>query len=189
MAPRGMHICKKTLQSYYLLPSPPHSPPPFFSLPDPGPCSTRRPPCPGSEPPHPPPCSLAGGGAWERQRRPRCAPSLALSAAGGRTGRSTRRLHASAPASRPISSASAWPQRRRVTAAAGGRPLLASSGGRGHIRRCRGSQPQVQGSWRRRRSRGWRCGFVAARAWGHGGGRGSTVAHNAGLGSMAVRGA
>jgi len=189
MAPRGMHICKKPskVTIFYLHPltpllpsSPSQTPAPARRAALPAPAASRR---------TPPPCSLAGGGAWERHRRPSCAPSLALSAAGGRTGRSTRRLHASAPASRPISSASAWPRRRRVTATAGGRPLLASSYGRGHIRRCRGSQPQVQGSWRRRRSRGRRCGSVAARAWGHGGGRGSTVAHNAGLGSMAVRGA
>ena len=97
MAPRGMHICKKNLQSYYLLPSPPHSPPPFFSLPDPGPCSTRRPPCPGSEPPHPP--SLL---PRQRRRLGATAPSTLCPISGPlRRGREGRAEHAAAPRQRP----------------------------------------------------------------------------------------
>ena len=63
MAPRGMHICKKNLQSYYLLPSPPHSPPPFFSLPDPAPARRAALPAPAASrrtPPAPSPAAAPG---------------------------------------------------------------------------------------------------------------------------------
>ena len=76
----------------------PHSPPPFFSLPDPGPCSTRRPPCPGSEPPHPPPSLLPR----RRRRLGATAPSTMCPISGPlRRGREDRAEHAAAPRQRP----------------------------------------------------------------------------------------
>ena len=75
----------------------PHSPPPFFSLPNPGPCSTRRPPCPGSEPPHPP--SLL---PRRRRRLGATAPSTLCPISGPlRRGREDRAEHAAAPRQRP----------------------------------------------------------------------------------------